>query len=262
MLKMSRKFTDIKECKECIERLSDHVNHLEVILMMVFKPKLPQKITVPIALLIVAVLCYRLIRVNHRIDTTTLALTVLTMIALVLSLLYNVAYYVCCRRLEEMALRDQLTGLLNRRGFLLNAGNMLNDANNHGEELTFISVDLDGLKEINDIYGHLQGDRALVEAGRILSSVFRQGVVGRMGGDEFAILIMGDGCDRLSEMEKRLKELNETPGRLFKLGMSVGYATTMSGEKLSISELMALADRSMYAQKRDHCRQVRSLARF
>ncbi len=95
------------------------------------------------------------------------------------------------RRLTELAIRDPLTGAFNRRHFLAQATTAAARARRYGESAAIAVVDLDHFKEINDAWGHSAGDEALVCVYRALRSRLRQSdVLGRIGGDEFAAVIL------------------------------------------------------------------------
>ena len=89
-----------------------------------------------------------------------------------------------------MAVRDELTGLTNRRGFLTLADQQLKLALREKLPLLLVFIDMDGLKAINDKLGHAVGDRALVDLGDVIRETFRESdVIGRLGGDEFVALV-------------------------------------------------------------------------
>ena len=94
------------------------------------------------------------------------------------------------REAQDMADADALTPTLNRRAFLREVGRAMADCRRYGEEACLIYLDMDGFKSINDTYGHSAGDAALTHVAELLRASTREGdSVGRMGGDEFAVLI-------------------------------------------------------------------------
>ena len=163
-------------------------------------------------------------------------------------------------KLHRVSITDDLTGLLNRRGFMNMADKQFKIADRKKDDLFLIYADLDGLKKINDNYGHQAGDRALLEIAKILNKIFRQSdIVGRLGGDEFAVLTTSDidpgqagACERLSEA---LKESNRINNFGFKLDLSVGIARYDSKNPCSLEEFIFLADSLMYECKR--CKKVK-----
>src|SRR5262249_45108120 len=128
-------------------------------------------------------------------------------------------------RIREMSLSDELTGLRNRRGFMELARHGLEGLRRRPRKAWLIFIDLDRFKQINDRFGHAEGDRALFQASEVLRKSFRQSdVVARFGGDEFAALVLGDAeseCDILLErLKKNLAEVN-APGSRYALAFSI-----------------------------------------
>lgn len=165
--------------------------------------------------------------------------------------------YMLQRELGNLALRDQLTGLYNRRGFLALGDRQLKLGRRSGREILLFFADVDGLKQINDELGHAEGDLALVRAAQVLEKTFRDSdVVARFGGDEFAILAMevsGHSETTIrSRLEHNLKELNARHSR-YTLSISLGavrFDPTSSRSPTSIEQLMIRADEAMYEEKR------------
>jgi diguanylate cyclase (GGDEF)-like protein len=117
-----------------------------------------------------------------------------------------------------------------------------------------VYADLDGLKEINDSFGHPEGDRALANAAEILKETFRSSdIIARLGGDEFVILAAIDPEETGQLLMQRLQEKfdasNAQRTRPYDLSVSVGVAN-FEEDRYSIEELMAQADRAMYEDKR------------
>lgn len=161
-------------------------------------------------------------------------------------------------RLKEMSVTDELTGLLNRRGFLDMAQNQLNLAERLDKTLFLLYMDLDQMKWINDTLGHAVGDQALVEAAEVLKSTFRKTDligIGRLGGDEFAVLMLGEpgtSCNHpvVGRLQDNIAQINAQPGRTYELSMSVGMVTYSFAAPCSIEELLARGDDAMYQCKR------------
>ncbi len=157
--------------------------------------------------------------------------------------------------LRSMSLRDELTGLYNRRGFQEHAEQLLRTSTRTKEPVSLFFIDLNGMKAINDTLGHELGDRALTATGRLLQRVFREAdVVARLGGDEFAVMAAqcgrGDVAHVVRRLEQQAQELNHSGSEQFQLSPRVGSAVFAPGSPLELSELLESADRSMYENKR------------
>lgn len=156
--------------------------------------------------------------------------------------------------LYDASLRDELTGLYNRRGFLTFAEEQLKLARSGRRELVVLFADVDGLKAINDGYGHSEGDRALKMAAQVLLTVFRDtDLISRLGGDEFAILALDCSPAGLVRIEAHLdKVLRASNNRSnpWKLAISLGAIHIDSEHPASIDEMLGNADKMMYERKR------------
>ena len=159
--------------------------------------------------------------------------------------------YMVQTELSHLALMDELTGLYNRRGFLALADRQLRLARRSDRSLLLFFIDLDGLKQINDVFGHTEGDAALVWTAETLEATFRDSdVIARMGGDEFAALAIEASGDSEFSIRERLTEYLSSASRDYKLSVSLGTARFDPWNPVSIRELIAAADRAMYEQKR------------
>lgn len=158
-------------------------------------------------------------------------------------------------RLKEMAILDELTGLYNRRGFMALANQHLKQAKRAKRRALLVFADLNGLKIINDTHGHADGDRALVAAAEVFNRTFRDSdVVARVGGDEFAILAIeadSEGVDVIrARLQSALDFANRGTARPFDISVSIGIVSYDPENDSSVEEMMAFADREMYANKR------------
>jgi diguanylate cyclase (GGDEF)-like protein/PAS domain S-box-containing protein len=156
--------------------------------------------------------------------------------------------------LRSLSLLDDLTGLYNRRGFLALAEQHIRLTQRTGHGFTLVFADLDGMKRINDTYGHKAGDEALRSIAELLKKSFRESdIIARLGGDEFTILALEDYEITRRAVTKRLLEnlenYNRQENRPFDLSLSVGVVHFSPESNRSIEELMAQADRAMYEQK-------------
>jgi len=157
-------------------------------------------------------------------------------------------------KMRELALNDMLTGLYNRRGFMTFANQLLKLSNRTQRGLILIYADMDNLKLMNDDYGHEAGDRALVCIADVLKKTFRgSDVIGRVGGDEFAILALEAKAESLDALRKRLTEnLERTQYNVYsthKLTFSLGIIYYNPEKPQTIEELLRRADMLMYEEK-------------
>jgi len=180
-----------------------------------------------------------------------------------LAMVYDVTSH---KRLEEVArqeaehvrsisVRDELTGLYNRRGFLDLARQHLALAAQMQRPALLFFVDLNGMKQINDRLGHEQGDRALIETADVLRTSFRgSDLLGRLGGDEFVALLMDGHAAQLSlfteRVQREIEARNSLPQRAYRLSACIGCAPFDPGDPASVDSLLARADALMYEQKR------------
>jgi diguanylate cyclase (GGDEF)-like protein len=159
-------------------------------------------------------------------------------------------------QLRHLSLTDDLTGLYNRRGFLALAEQQTRVANRDKKPMMVVSADLDGLKGINDTFGHKEGDTAIVETAQILRESFRNAdLVARMGGDEFAILLTGGEAEFDGEkLDRRLLEVvgkhNRRNDRPYGISLSAGFAHCGAAGTDTFEEWLHRADTMMYEQKR------------
>lgn len=154
--------------------------------------------------------------------------------------------------LEAVALRDDLTGLYNRRGWFLLAEHELERARRQGTARVLLFVDLDGLKQVNDGLGHREGDRAIVDAARVLRGASRASdLVGRLGGDEFVLLLGDDGHAEAARQRLlgAVARHNAASDADFELRLSVGAEVWFPSQACTLDELVSRADAGMYADK-------------
>ena len=156
------------------------------------------------------------------------------------------------RRAEEevrqLSLIDELTGLYNRRGFMLLAGRELKSLQRSGRRALVLYLDLDGLKQANDSLGHDAGDRLLARAAATLRSVTRDtDVAARIGGDEFAVfLTLGYDHPPVPLIVERFLEA----ARRAEVRWSVGATATPPGRVITLEDLLSGADEAMYRGRR------------
>jgi two-component system, cell cycle response regulator len=158
------------------------------------------------------------------------------------------------RALLEMAFRDDLTGLHNRRGFMALATRHLRFACDTGQNMALFFADVDGLKSINDRFGHGEGDRAISRAAACIKETFRRfDLTARLSGDEFVALIIeapGRSAEAICRrLQSKLVEFSDI-GSPYKLSLSVGVAHFNPGNPVTLQELMGQADIALYRHKR------------
>ncbi len=157
--------------------------------------------------------------------------------------------------LRNLSLLDDLTGLNNRRGFRALVEQELRHAARQHTGYLLLFADVDGLKGINDSFGHAEGDRALLDTAAVLKHSFRDSdILARMGGDEFTAFAIGvsdvSDAPMLPRLRDSLDALNSQPGRRFPLSLSLGVAHYQSDSFVSVDQLLAAADKTLYEQKR------------
>jgi two-component system, cell cycle response regulator len=164
------------------------------------------------------------------------------------------------QRLADLALRDELTGLYNRRGFFAIGEHLRRECFRHARDLAIVQVDLDGLKAINDSFGHAAGDQAIAATAAILRSTFRESdVVARLGGDEFVAITLD--ADRVAvgrivaRLEDGLVQHNLRSNASFALSFSAGSSVLTPPDRTTLNDLLDRADRALYVNKR-HRRQA------
>ncbi|MFM0741942.1 GGDEF domain-containing protein [Paraburkholderia xenovorans] len=155
--------------------------------------------------------------------------------------------------LRDMSLTDELTGVLNRRGFNLLGEQAVLQARRDRSPLTVLFFDLDGLKQVNDSFGHEAGSCFLVDVATLLRNTFRgSDIVARIGGDEFAVVMHDDLAKAriaMSRMDESTVAMNRNGGRCYPISYSVGEASRDLAEDESFDQLVARADSMMYAEK-------------
>lgn len=158
-------------------------------------------------------------------------------------------------RMKEIAVRDQLTGLLNRRGFNEHGEKAFSAARRAGTPLSVIMTDIDRFKCINDKFGHAAGDLALVHfAKSLVENRRKEDIVARIGGEEFALLLPGAGLPQATMLADRLCEkVGSTRLDManYDLPMTSSFGVaTISDKDTSLDDMIRRADRALYRSKR------------
>lgn len=148
---------------------------------------------------------------------------------------------------------DELTGMLNRRGFGEKAFEFTQ--NHQGKKAYFVFADLDHLKEINDKFGHAEGDYAITQCARVLRAYCGENdIAGRMGGDEFMMMIVSDEENFEENFKKNVKktfdELNATSNKPFYVEASIGVKPFVGDSEFELSTVLQQADKLMYESKK------------
>ena len=156
--------------------------------------------------------------------------------------------------LRGMSLTDEMTGLLNRRGFQTMGTAHLKLGNRTGSRFLLFFLDLDDLKVINDTWGHHEGDHAIMRTADVLRATFRQSdVVARYGGDEFVVLALDSSNDRgaaiRARLEAKLAQANVLGDGRYCLGLSMGIVAFDAQHDRPLADVLREADRVLYREK-------------
>ncbi|MBN1648210.1 MAG: GGDEF domain-containing protein [Spirochaetales bacterium] len=155
---------------------------------------------------------------------------------------------------NQMSIKDELTGLYNRRGFNTLAEQQIKYLQRQKRGFIILYADLDGLKQINDTYGHMEGDMALIAAAEVLQVALRDSdIIARIGGDEFTALVHEDEESNCTAIEERLAvicaEKNRKLNRQWSLSITFGHAVAAPGSKITLQKLLDQADKALYVHK-------------
>lgn len=158
------------------------------------------------------------------------------------------------KRLQHQCMSDELTDLYNRRGFSSVSKHFVDSARRQGRKLLLIFADLDGLKKINDTFGHSQGDLAIKDVANILRTSMRTSdVLARVGGDEFVILTtvaQGDEADSVvNRLKSNIAAFNNDNARPYILSVSFGTVEIDPESDIDLMEHLKRADCRMYEHK-------------
>ncbi len=171
------------------------------------------------------------------------------------SIRYAIDRHQLQRELVNLSLTDELTGLNNRRGLFTLAERQLKLSRRRGQGLVVVLADLDGLKQINDKFGHAEGDKALIATAQVLLATFRDvDIIARLGGDEFAVVVV-DADENLEEalrarLIRQIEARNTREDASYSLSLSVGTARQTVRKQRTMDELLARADEALYKVKR------------
>lgn len=160
------------------------------------------------------------------------------------------------KTLDEMWIFDPMTHIYNRAGFFKFADEVALKAKSLKQDMFFLFLDLDGLKTVNDLYGHEMGDKMICEMADILRKTRKKDeLLMRYGGDEFVVFgkeITESGLnEKIAEIRRAMAEVNEKEGRKYRIDASIGSHIVPYDNKMPISQLIELADQEMYKEKRE-----------
>ena len=157
-------------------------------------------------------------------------------------------------QLDSISGKDELTGILNRRGFYKKADAFIESAAETGQSVVFAYADLNYLKQINDIYGHAEGDFALASCATVLEEVFPGSLTGRIGGDEFAVLALHQNISTEADLKKqinqKLAECAEKAGKPYSVTLSVGIYMQPANSRFLLKDAIEAADALLYEEKK------------
>lgn len=158
------------------------------------------------------------------------------------------------RELQTLALTDEVTGMLNARGFQPVAEQQIRLAERDGTEVSILFLDVDGLKRVNDEHGHPAGTTLIASAAEaIRAAIRRTDVPARVGGDEFCVIVTGGGLAVgriLARLAEVVTEHNASSRSPYPLSLSVGTAVSTPEDRRSLDTLIGEADEHMYEDKR------------
>jgi diguanylate cyclase (GGDEF)-like protein len=159
------------------------------------------------------------------------------------------------KKLKDLTLLDPLTGLYNRRGFFLLGEKQYKIAKREGKSFLLCYIDVDDFKQVNDKYGHKEGDLVLINVAQILKETFRESdIISRIGGDEFIVFIH-EGTLKISDnIMKRLRdniqEFNKAENKPYNISISLGFSMYEYNSEITFEALVLEADRKLYEAKR------------
>ncbi len=165
------------------------------------------------------------------------------------------------KNFEKISKHDELTGVYNRRGYFDYAQSIIKNPANTGKNAVVVFADLDNLKLINDQFGHDDGDYALKSIANILVRSFRASdIIGRIGGDEFAILALLNNTENIGSITNRIKKtnmsFNDSCDKPYYINTSVGVYPFTCSSSIELSSILEHADELLYQQKKNKLKTI------
>lgn len=163
--------------------------------------------------------------------------------------------------LNRLSITDALTGINNRRGFLDSVQLRVNSKSNEGKDAMLLFADMDNLKQVNDRFGHKNGDFAIKSIAKILTDSFSSDdIIGRIGGDEFVAFCFLDTADKFELIMNKIaierETLNSTCGKPYYIDISLGVSTFLCSPALNIEDVLHNADEALYVNKKNKRKDV------
>lgn len=170
------------------------------------------------------------------------------------SIIYAIERHKTHMILKVLAIIDEMTGLCNRRGFISLAGKQIKQSKRFKRNMTLFNFDLDSLKEINDKYGHKEGDNAIIQTAKLINEVFRESeITARIGGDEFLVLAIDTNPEDINIIINRIKETLKrinSENKNYKISLSIGYSDFDPIKPKTLDQLIEDSDKMMYENKK------------
>lgn len=157
-------------------------------------------------------------------------------------------------RLNKMSNYDMMTGVYNRIGFYAKAEKIIKECERQEKDMCLFFLDIDGLKYVNDNYGHNEGDYYIRSVAQVCQDVIGSyGIVMRYGGDEFVMLLSAsqEVCHNMEKcIHEKVRHIKERDKKLYPMGVSIGYYWMEQGKEIRLDFILDMADKEMYVKKR------------
>ena len=169
------------------------------------------------------------------------------------TILYSLERHEILESLYKTTIKDELTGLYNRRGLYTLGEQQIQLSKRHDDDIFVFFLDLDGMKEINDTLGHEFGDKALISTANVIHKSFRNtDILSRIGGDEFVILAVKAQYEFIPVMIERIKEYiteENNSNDSYQISLSIGVSRIDLSDESPLDEAIKKADKEMYKSK-------------